>query len=131
MKESSRGEGSAVPFSPSASPSAAGALAASEEGLAAGEGALTSTTSGSLSLSGSVLKGNGKARPRDVDGVAGETGLIGVSGGGFKGVEVVGPVLMNRLMSSGVSFGLTFSTTVNEGRTMTVVGCGFPSSGAE
>ena len=132
MKESSRGEGSEVPSSPSPSPSTAGVLASSGESLAAGERASTSTVSGSFSLSGSVLKGNGKGRLREVNGVAGETGLMGVDGGGgFKGVEVVGPVLMNRLMSSGVSFGVTFSMTVNEGRTITVVGCGIPSSGAE
>ena len=131
MKESSRGEGPVVRSS-SPSPSAVGTLPASEEGFAAGEGASTSTVSGSFSLSGSVLKGNVKGRLREVDGVAGEAGLMGVDGGGgFKGVEVVGPVLMNRLMSSGVSFGVTFSTTVNEGRTITVVGCGLPSSGAE
>lgn len=130
MKESSRGEGPGMRSS-SASPPAAGTPPASEEGFAVGERTSTSTISGSFSLSGSVLKGNGKGRLRGVDGVAGEMGLMGVDGGGFKGVEVVGPVLMNRLMSSGVSFGVTFSMTVNEGRTITVVGCGLPSSGAE
>ena len=43
-------------------------------------------------------------------------------GGGSSKVEVVGPALMKCEINSSVSFGVTFSTTVNDGSTRTVVG---------
>lgn len=62
--------------------------------------------------------------------VSGEVGDVGAAGGGgdWRGSRVVGEGLMKREISSGVVSGVTFSTTVQEGRRRTVVGWGLLGS---